>query len=68
MSKPKKPQPKIKFIVYKIDDEILVCTPAMEKRMLKEYFAADCGRNLDSYDREERRDVLTIQSRTVLRF
>lgn len=39
-----------KFVVYSGNDEVLVTTKKLEKKMLKEWFDED-GRNLDLYDR-----------------
>ena len=40
------------FIVYSSNQEVIVCTPKTEKKMLKEWFE-DAGRELEDYDRDE---------------
>lgn len=53
MPKAKKP----KFIIYDGQDEMILCTPATEKKMLKKYFEPrDSDRDLDLYDRHEYTD------------
>lgn len=41
------------FIIYEGPDEVLVTTPEAEAEMLRTYFAADSGRDLEDYDRRE---------------
>lgn len=51
-----------KLIVYEGDGEVLVCRPADEKHLLKEWFEKG-GRAVDDYTRTEIKGVLEITSR-----
>lgn len=41
------------LVLYSSNDEVLVCTLAQEKKMLKIFFSDCTGRNLEDYDRQE---------------
>lgn len=52
------------LIIYSVDDEVIVCSPEMEKAVLEEFFLPDTGRRVDDYDRREVFDVgVAISSR-----
>jgi len=44
------------FVIYTSRDEILVTTPELEKKMLKDWFAKNTGRSLDEYDKSGCKD------------
>jgi hypothetical protein len=58
---------KANFVLFYIDNEIIITTPEFEKETLKEYFFKGSGRNIDNYDREEKFEkAVNILSKNVL--
>lgn len=42
--------------------EILVCQKKDEKKLLKQYFNLETGRDMDEYDRQEHENIVEITS------
>lgn len=56
------------LIVYSSCDEVLVCTPDSEPRLLTLWFE-EGGRNLEDFDREVQKDgIVEIASRLTVSF
>ena len=55
------------YVIYKSDDEILICTKKKEEALKNEYFLECASRDLDDYDRSESSEaVICITSRVYL--
>lgn len=50
-----------KLVMYEGDDEVLVCNPADEKYLIKEWFQKG-GRVIQEYSRSEINGILEIKS------
>ena len=56
------------LIIYSSSDEVLVCTPDSEPRLLTLWFE-EGGRNLEDFDREVQKDgIAEIASRLTVSF
>lgn len=50
-------QKKPVLIAYNDGQEVLICKPSDEKKVIKEWFDPSTGRDIDNYDREECTDT-----------
>ena len=57
----------MKLIVYQGNDELLICTPKEEKKMMRTYFAKNMGRDKEEYDRTElNNSIFRILSKEIV--
>jgi len=53
------------LITYSCDGEVLVTTPELERKTVREYFE-EGGRDIHDYDREIHKDTVAVRTRAAV--